>query len=118
VKDSTITKTGKQPADRLPNGRFAPGHEPMGGRPKGAKDKITKTIVEQILAALEARGGQEYLQGLPDHLFVHLVGRVIPRKVDLDAQVSFEDELRQIEEAGAELAGLDPGSDRSSACER
>jgi hypothetical protein len=52
------------------------------GRPKGAKNKISKDIKTMILKALDKAGGEDYLlkQALADNPapFLTLVGKVLP----------------------------------------
>jgi hypothetical protein len=58
------------------------------GRPKGARNKITRELKGMILGALDDAGGQEYLvrqaQENPT-AFLTLVGKVLPMTVAGDA---------------------------------
>ena len=58
-----------------------------GGRKKGASNKVTKDVKEMILAALDKKGGVEYLQQQADDnpvAFLTLVGKVLPLTVKGD----------------------------------
>lgn len=55
--------------------------ERRGGRRAGSANVVTRALKDQILKSIENRGGQAYLDGLPDDLFVPLIGRVLPREV-------------------------------------
>jgi hypothetical protein len=51
------------------------------GRPKGARNKITRDVKEMILQALHAAGGQEYLVKQAGNIpvaFMTLLGKVLP----------------------------------------
>jgi hypothetical protein len=53
------------------------------GRPKGAANKVTRTLREMILGALDDAGGQAYLAEQAHHnpaAFLTLLGRVLPRE--------------------------------------
>lgn len=62
-------KGGSQPGER------------RGGRRVGTPNVVTRAIKDQILQSIENRGGQEYLDSLPDELFVPLIGRILPREI-------------------------------------
>lgn len=54
------------------------------GRPKGAQNKITKTIKEMIVEALDRAGGVDYLvQQARDNpvAFMGLTGKVLPLQI-------------------------------------
>jgi hypothetical protein len=53
------------------------------GRPKGAANKVTRTLREMILGALDDAGGQAYLAEQAHQnpaAFLTLLGRVLPRE--------------------------------------
>lgn len=61
--------------------KFAEGNS---GRPKGAANKITADLKAMILGALEAAGGQKYLQKQADAnsaAFMALLGKILPLSV-------------------------------------
>jgi len=69
------------------------------GRPKGARNKVTKAVKEMILGALDDAGGQAYLkrQALENPgPFMTLVGKVVPLQVNADVTVHdlTDDQLR------------------------
>jgi hypothetical protein len=75
----TQKKTGlnKQPNNELRIGQGKPGP----GRPKGSKNKTSMALREQILAALDRVGGEEYLARLAvenSSAFSGLLGKVLP----------------------------------------
>jgi hypothetical protein len=52
-----------------------------GGRQKGARNKLTADLKEMILGALDAKGGQSYLETQADEkpvAFMTLIGKVLP----------------------------------------
>lgn len=54
------------------------------GRPKGAQNKNTKALKDAILGALEAKGGQKYLERVAEQdprTFCTLIGKVLPMQV-------------------------------------
>jgi hypothetical protein len=58
-----------------------------GGRQKGTPNKMTKALKDMILGALEAKGGQEYLELQADKnpvAFLNLVGKVLPTTLQGD----------------------------------
>jgi hypothetical protein len=67
----------RHPDGRLKNGGARPG----AGRPKGAQNKISLSLKEMILGALDDLGGKEYLKRLAienSSSFSSLVGKVLP----------------------------------------
>lgn len=55
-----------------------------GGRKKGVQNKITRELKDMILGALDAVGGQEYLERRAKdspNAFMTLVGKVLPLQV-------------------------------------
>lgn len=62
-------------------GKFGKGNP---GKPKGAVNKATKELKEMILAALDNKGGVEYLEKQADenpNAFLTLIGKVLPMTV-------------------------------------
>ena len=65
-----------------------------GGRQTGTPNKISADIKAAIEGALEAVGGQQYLEAVAlDHpqVFCSLLSRLIPKKEDLSMQVVVEE---------------------------
>ena len=57
------------------------------GRPKGSKNKATQAIKDMVLGALEAKGGQEYMERQADenpNAFMSLVAKILPTQVTGD----------------------------------
>jgi len=57
------------------------------GRPKGVPNKLTADIKAMILGALEAKGGQKYLEEQADKnpiAFMGLIAKVLPMQVSAD----------------------------------
>jgi hypothetical protein len=93
----TQKKTGlnKQPNNELMIGQGKPGP----GRPKGSKNKTSAALREQILAALDRVGGEEYLARLAienSSAFASLLGKVLPTTLQASesdggpAKITFE----------------------------
>jgi hypothetical protein len=64
-------------------GAAAKGRGP--GRPKGARNKITRNIQEAITEAFEKAGGAKYLERIAHDdpkTFCALLGKVLPMQVD------------------------------------
>lgn len=60
------------------------GNRPGAGRPAGAPNKLTATLKDMILGALDGAGGQAYLQEQADKnptAFMTLIGKVLPMQV-------------------------------------
>ena len=57
------------------------------GRPKGSKNKATQAIKDMVLGALEAKGGQEYMERQAEenpNAFMSLVAKILPTQVTGD----------------------------------
>ena len=66
---------------------FEKGHEGMGGRPPGSKNKMSLKLKEAIEAAFEMAGGEEYLAMLARRepaVFCSLLGKLLPKDVSID----------------------------------
>ena len=74
-----------------------------GGRAKGSKNVVTKSLTDQILGALEDLGGQKYLKDLPKPLLMGLLRAIAPRTIHQDNTIRFEDGLAEIEKGQEEL---------------
>lgn len=62
-----------------------------GGRKKGSVNKITGDLRGLIMGALEAAGGQQYLQDQAKNnpaAFISLLGKVVPKDVTLNTNGS------------------------------
>ena len=63
------------------------GKRPGSGRKKGTPNKVTATLKEMILGALDAKGGQKYLEQQADQnptAFLQLIGKVLPTTLATD----------------------------------
>ena len=63
------------------------GKPKTGGRQKGVPNKLPVELKGAILGALQAKGGQEYLERIADtkpEVFCSLLGRVLPMTVQGD----------------------------------
>jgi hypothetical protein len=69
------------------------------GRPKGVPNKATKALKDMILGALDAAGGEDYLQRQADENpgpFMALIGKVLPSTMAItgpegkDLKITFE----------------------------
>lgn len=59
------------------------------GRPKGAKNKLTTTVREAILAAFDEVGGADYLvqQAMDNPVaFMSLLAKILPTQIDLKSK--------------------------------
>lgn len=57
------------------------GSEKTGGRQKGSRNKLTADLKQMILGALDAKGGQRYLEEQASEnpvAFMTLIGKVLP----------------------------------------
>lgn len=64
------------------------------GRKKGSVNKVTKTLKEMSLAALDKLGGVEYLVGVGKKhpvAFIAYLGRLIPTEVKGKLGITLED---------------------------
>lgn len=69
-----------------------PGSPKTGGRVKGTPNKVTAALKDMILGALDAKGGQAYLERQAEEnptAFMTLIGKVLPTTLvgDPDAPV-------------------------------
>lgn len=58
--------------------------EKTGGRQKGTPNKVSATLKDMILGALDGVGGQSYLQRQADEnptAFLTLIGKVLPMQL-------------------------------------
>jgi hypothetical protein len=54
------------------------------GRPKGARNKLTRDVKEMILGALNAKGGQKWLEEQAEAnpvAFMTLLGKILPMQL-------------------------------------
>jgi hypothetical protein len=74
-------------------------HKAGPGRPKGSQNKTTKCLKDMILGALDAAGGEDYLQRQADENpgpFMALIGKVLPSTMAItgpegkDLKITFE----------------------------
>lgn len=59
------------------------------GRPKGATNKLTKTVKEAIEAAFEQVGGADYLARMAMQeptAFMTLLGKILPQQVNMNTK--------------------------------
>jgi len=66
---------------------FRKGHKKVGGRKKGVPNKVPVELKSAILGALDASGGQSYLEQVArdnPQVFCSLLGRVLPMTVQGD----------------------------------
>jgi hypothetical protein len=69
---------------------MATGKKTGGGSRKGSPNKITKDIKAMILGALDAKGGQVWLEEQMNNnptAFMTLLGRIVPTKTELSGSV-------------------------------
>lgn len=70
-----------------------PGGKKTGGRKKGTPNKLTAKLKEMIEGALMDAGGQEYLARMATKepaAFLSLLGRTLPKDLNLGGGVSLE----------------------------
>lgn len=66
------------------------------GRPKGVPNKQTKQLKDMILGALDAKGGQSWLEEQMEAnptAFMTLIGRILPTDVKLEVAESIAGKL-------------------------
>ena len=88
-KTGLIKKSdGNQKFLREPDGRYKNGGaRPGAGRPKGSPNKLSHSLKEMILAALDDVGGKAYLSKLAienSSAFSSLLGKVLPTTLSAD----------------------------------
>jgi len=63
------------------------------GRPPGHPNKVTKELRDMVLGALEASGGEAYLQKQADANpgpFLALVGKCLPKDINLKSDLKLK----------------------------
>ena len=73
------------------------------GRKKGVPNKITASVKEMILAALDAVGGQRYLEEQAKQnpqAFMSLLGRIIPSEINGQVRTIGENLVVYIDTSG------------------
>lgn len=82
-------------------GTFKKGEKrPKQGRPVGAANKVTRELKDMILGALDKAGGEDYLEERARDprtaaAFLGLVGRVLPKDLNVKASVNLADIIRE-----------------------
>lgn len=74
---------------------------PGPGRPKGEPNKLTADLRAMILGALDKAGGEDYLVTQAEESpasFLALVGKCLPKDVNLTANVTLSELLRRARE--------------------
>lgn len=74
---------------------------PGPGRPKGSQNKVTKDLRQMVLSALDQAGGELYLATQADEnpaAFLALVGKCLPKDVNLSGSIGIADVLRAARE--------------------
>lgn len=88
----TVPKSAKRP-------------QPKGGSRKGIPNKVTRDLKDMILGALDRAGGEAYLVAQAKKRnpapFLALVGKCLPKNIDIKASVTLTDLLREVEERRA-----------------
>ena len=89
LTNNLINKSdGNQKFLRKPDGRFKNGGaRPGAGRPKGSPNKLSHSLKEMILAALDDVGGKAYLSKLAienSSAFSSLLGKMVPTTLSAD----------------------------------
>jgi len=95
-------------------GKGSPKGVKQGGRKKGTPNKLTKTLKDMILGALDDAGGQAYLTKQAKenpNAFLALAGKVLPLQIQGDK----ENPLRTITEVRETI--VDPGHPSSEGSE-
>lgn len=74
---------------------------PGPGRGKNNPNKVTRDLKDMILCALDAAGGADYLllqaQKANPTAFLALVGKCLPKDMNVTATVTLTDLLREVE---------------------
>lgn len=104
--------------DGLPDKRYSAELHPAmiaqqkKGRPRGAKDKLTRDVKQMIERALELadkKGGIEYLRkqsALNPVAFLSLVGKILPKQIDVGVSVLAIDLMGVMQQRRTALAQL------------
>lgn len=74
-------------------GRFLPGNSGNGGRPKGAKSKLSETFLKDMLSAWETGGKtviEDVMRDKPD-VFLRTVASLVPKEMNLNVTDNTED---------------------------
>jgi len=93
-----VAKSRENLGKKKPRGR--PFKKGEGGRPRGVKNKVTRSMVEDVLQAYQDKGGVEYLKTLGPDLFVAMLKRLVPNetKAEVRAAVDLTVAMREMSE--------------------
>lgn len=72
---------------------------PGPGRPKGSPNRLSASVKEMILGALDDLGGQAWLteQAQADpRAFMSLLGRILPSEIQMDANIMHAEQITEI----------------------
>ena len=81
---------------------MAIGKKTGGGSRKGIPNKTTKELKDMIQGALDAKGGQAWLEQQMDEspaAFMTLLGKILPKNIDVNAELkgSVEHTISKVE---------------------
>ena len=91
--------------------KFEKEHKKRGGRLKGVPNKLTTSLKELILRALDEVGGLKYLCKVAaddPRTFCNLVGRVLPLDVNMDMSDRLAIFLSRVDGSSRHLPALPP----------
>jgi hypothetical protein len=96
-------------------GRFLPGNKRSTGRPKGARDRHSRNLLEAFANDFEAHGAaviEQVRLDKPD-IWLRLACDLLPKQATLDVDVSVMHDVTTVLEAfrlASDLLGADPAS--------
>jgi hypothetical protein len=75
---------------RKPDGRFAPGHAGMGGRPFGSRNRLSEIALQALGADFAEHGSAviEQVRREKPHVYLQIVASLLPRQLQGRAFVS------------------------------
>jgi hypothetical protein len=91
------------------SGRFLPGNSGFGGRPKGSRNRLSESFIEDLHLVWEKYGAQalERCAVEDPSAFVRVLAGLLPRDVNLSVEISASDFAQRFRSA-CELLGNEP----------
>lgn len=98
----------KPKPQQAPNGRFLPGNNGGGGRPKGARNKLGDDFLKALASDFETHGQAviEKVRETKPEVYLRVVADLLPKDIKVDGKVQFDHDEMSPEEQHARILEL------------